>query len=83
MSVGKGTLVKPANLAEGVSGHIAISTHLLLPLDICFTYVGLPKFGPEPQFEPRTPEPNLRFGPVLVLVLSSGAGSVHGSSLGS
>ena len=45
--------------------------------------LGLPKFGPEPQFEPQTPKLNLRFGPVLVLVLSSGAGSVHGSGLGS
>lgn len=44
--------------------------------------LGMPKFGPEPRFEPRTPKPKqsypiLRFGPVLGLVLSSGAGSVR------
>ena len=31
--------------------------------------VGLPKFSPEPWFEPEPPELNLRFSPVLVLVL--------------
>ena len=33
------------------------------------TGLGLPKFGPEPQFKPQTPKPDLKFwfGPVLVL----------------
>ena len=37
---------------------------------MCFEMqIGMPKFGPEPQFEPWTFEPNLRFrfSPVLVL----------------
>ena len=44
--------------------------------------LGLPKFGPEPQFEPRTPKPNLRLRIGQVQFSLLGAGLVHSSGLG-
>jgi hypothetical protein len=56
--------------------------HFQTPLSLCgITKIGMPKFGPEPQFEPWMLEPNLRFrfSPVWFLLLR--VGSVQGSGL--
>ena len=44
--------------------------------------LGMPKFGSEPRFEPRTPEPDLWFwfSPVLVLSFTSRFGRRFGAS---
>jgi hypothetical protein len=48
-------LTTPSSTACGKSARVKKTTATGV-IDL-----GLPKFGPEPQFKPQTPEPNLRF----------------------